>query len=66
MQKRISHENSLVQNADECLIIASFLISNDALNQLHSSLFELAEIFCQKSVEFECIKIRIYKFLSKK
>ena len=57
MQKQISHENILVEYADECLIFASFLISNDELNQLQSSLLELANNFCQKSVEFECIKI---------
>ena len=31
IQKRISHEWTLVQNADDCMIFVSRLTSNDAL-----------------------------------
>ena len=65
IKKRISHECTLVQYADEYMIFASCLASNDAFNQLQSSSFKLT-YFCRKSVEFECIEIRIYNISFKK
>ena len=40
IKKRISHECTLLQYADDYMIFASCLDSNDAFNQLQSSSFK--------------------------
>ena len=65
IQKRISHECYSVQYADNRMIIASCLTSNNALNPLKIPRSNSLR-FCRKSVKNDCIKIRFCTFLSKK
>ena len=64
IQKCISHESTLVQSADDCIIFDSYLTSNDALNQLQYNIPELTKFFAENQLNLNSSKSEFF-FLSK-
>ena len=56
IQTRISQVCTLVQYADDCMILASSLSSNDALNQFQNSLGLILN--CNQSVQIQTKKYK--------
>ena len=65
IQERLYEGCTLVQNADECMVFSSSIISEDALNRLQKLLNNPTEFFAENQLNLNASKSEFIRFCQK-